>query len=103
MLQEFEGEHFPVYPALLELNIVNLSVRFGVALMPKVFSCMRNLSSLSLEYIRKQEISTSYTAFTGNLLKMLTGVAPEDIPTDEKLWPGLLNDKTDAITNLKSE
>lgn len=101
MVKVFEKESFPVYPELLELNVNKMPFCFALALMPKVFTCMTNLTSLSLGIVNPREKSRHFGNTVLDLSKMLTGVTTKDVPKDEELWCDLLKDKADAITNLK--
>lgn len=101
-LREVKQE-IPFCSQLKELKMFKLPYRVGIAMMPKVYQSMVNLTSLSLNFERSLGQTRSVEEDDRDLFEILTGWDPEEVPTDELMWPMFqLQQKKCSIANLKS-
>lgn len=102
-IRKIENEGITLSGKVKGLLLNNLPYRVALAVMPKVYASMLNISKLTLFVSRSIWISRPSTRDSSDLLMMLTGLRPQDVPMDETVWPELLRDKRNAITSLKSK
>lgn len=86
-----------------EVSLNNFPFRVASGLVPKIFFSVQSISRLTLNLRQSVAVCSFTTAHTDYLLEILTGLNQSDIPIDERRWPNLLTNKSNAITILKSK